>query len=285
MVNLWGDVGRRSAAIAALALLLLAAGCASMRTFQNDLPRHVARYPGWEIRSDVKLSRTSGLEEELNALRSRVSSTLDLPPPDRDVVVYLFKDEERYTNYMTRQFPDLPQRRAFFIGSPGELAVYAFYGDRTGEDLRHECTHGILHATVGDVPLWLDEGLAEYFEVDPDDPSRINKEHAQRLAIAIQNGWEPDLDRLSQLEEVAEMQRADYQEAWAWVHFLLHESPTGRDILLETLHGLRNRAQQPPLAEMVRERMPSASTRMTSYVTGVVGPSAWASGDKMHVRF
>lgn len=271
---------------APLLIALTCAGCASIATFEDDLPRRaVLKSPGWEIRSDVKISKQSDLSEQLDELRTRVSRTLDLPPTDRDVVVYLFEDEERYSTYMTANYPDLPARRAFFIGSPGELAVYAFWGDRTAEDLRHECTHGILHAALGEVPLWLDEGLAEYFEVDPNDPNHINKEHAQKLALAILDGWRPDLDRLSTLETVGEMQRADYQEAWAWVHFLLHESPTGRDILLDTLHGLRSRDEQPSLAEAVRERMPSGAMRMTSYVTGLVGAGAFASGSSKVIRY
>lgn len=269
-----------------LSIVFAVSGCALNRTFQGGLPPHqVVRANGWEIRSDVKLSKNSGLAEQLNELRTRVSSTLDLPPAKREIVVYLFEDEERYSEYMTQHYPDLPARRAFFIGSPGELAVYAFMGNRTDEDLRHECTHGILHATLGEVPLWLDEGLAEYFEVDFDDPNHINKEHAKRLALAIQNGWRPDLDRLETLETVNEMQRADYQEAWAWVHFLLHESPTGRDILLETLHGLKSSAEEPSLAEAVRERLPSAPMRLTSYVTGLVGPGAWASSGNKVIHY
>ena len=31
-------------------------------------------------------------------------------------------------------------------------------------DLRHETTHAVLHGLLPMVPLWLDEGLAEYFE-------------------------------------------------------------------------------------------------------------------------
>ena len=267
-------------------LMLIVSGCALNRTFQGGLPPHqVMRANGWEIRSDVKLAKKSNLTGQLNELRTRVATTLDLPPANREIVVYLFEDEERYSEYMTKHYPDLPARRAFFIGSPGELAVYAFLGHRTDEDLRHECTHGILHSTLGEVPLWLDEGLAEYFEVEFDDPNHINKEHAKRLALAIQNGWRPDLDRLETLETVSDMQRADYQEAWAWVHFLLHESPTGRDILLETLHGLKDDAASPSLAEAVRERMPNASMRMTSYVTGLVGPGAWASSGNKVIHY
>ena len=43
--------------------------------------------------------------------------------------------------------------------------VYTYWGNRIQQDLRHELTHAILHSVLKDVPLWLDEGLAEYFEV------------------------------------------------------------------------------------------------------------------------
>ena len=45
------------------------------------------------------------------------------------------------------------------------LAVYAQWGDRMAEDLRHEVTHGYLHSVVPDVPQWLDEGIAKFYEV------------------------------------------------------------------------------------------------------------------------
>ena len=66
---------------------------------------------------------------------------------------------------MTRHFPGTPSRRAFFVESPTHLSVYAQWGDRVQEDLRHEVVHGYLHAVLRDIPLCLDEGIAEYFEV------------------------------------------------------------------------------------------------------------------------
>ena len=48
-----------------------------------------------------------------------------------------------------------------------DLLVYTYWGDRIQQDLRHELTHALLHSVLKDVPLWLDEGLAEYFELPP----------------------------------------------------------------------------------------------------------------------
>ena len=134
-------------------------------------------------------------------------------------------------------------------------------------DLRHEFTHGLLHAALESVPLWLDEGIAEYYEVPDAGPQRINVEHAQRLSVAVQNGWRPDLRRLEAIESVDEMHRLDYQESWAWVHFLLHESPETRSLLLEYVEGLQNTTNAQSFAEHIHANLPRAEDRLLGYVS------------------
>jgi len=192
--------------------------------------------------------------------------TLDIPAGERQVVVYLFADQNRYANYMKERHPDLPARRAFFIGTPRELAVYAFWGEQTMVDLRHEFTHGFLHASLGNVPLWVDEGLAEYFEVGSRAPGSINGEHLPRLQVAVQNGWRPDVHRLEQLEDVDEMHREDYQEAWLWVHYLMHKAPRGQAILSEYLNDLHTRRSGDSLAKRIEKELPTAEVVLTGYV-------------------
>ena len=93
----------------------------------------------------------------------------------------------------------MPTRRAFFVESDTRLAVYAHWSDRVGEDLRHEVAHGYLHSMVPGLPLWLDEGLAEYFEV-PRGNNGLNRPHLELLSDMMQyNGWQPNLERLAAL--------------------------------------------------------------------------------------
>jgi len=66
---------------------------------------------------------------------------------------------------MRLHHPDFPTRRAFFLESKSRMEIYAQGGERLAEDLRHEVTHGYLHSVVPNLPLWLDEGLAKYYEV------------------------------------------------------------------------------------------------------------------------
>jgi hypothetical protein len=253
--------------------LLLSVGCATSAVPPAGLPaQHSVKSEQLLVLSDFKLTAQDPLIVELQQLRSDVYDELLIPQQDRRVVVYLFTDETRYAGYMNSTYPDLPPRRAFFIGSPAELAVYAFWGDQVRVDLRHEYTHGLLHASLKQVPLWLDEGIAEYFEVPDAGPQRINVEHAQRLTTAVQNGWRPDLRRLEAIDSVNQMHRLDYQEAWAWVHFLMHESPESRSLLLGYIETLQSGGEPESLAQIVEQNIPQADQRLLGYVSGFFMP-------------
>ena len=108
--------------------------------------------------------------------------------------MYLFPTAERFESFMHVRYPDLPLRRAFFVESDTRLMVYAYWGDRVAEDLRHEVAHGYLHGVVPRLPLWLDEGLAEYFEVPPG-MAGLNRPHVELLADAATHDWRPNLPR------------------------------------------------------------------------------------------
>ncbi len=117
------------------------------------------------VHSNFELPGQHRLLQELNAQRADVSNRLGLPISDEPIHVYLFADAGRFGEFMQLRFPTFPHRRAFFVETDTQLSVYAHWGDRVAEDLRHEVAHGYLHAVVQNLPLWLDEGLAEYFEV------------------------------------------------------------------------------------------------------------------------
>jgi len=246
---------------------LLCAGCQSSRVANSTLPsQHSVRSEQLLVLSNFRLPRKHQLIENLVTLREEVTRTLNLPPPKQDVVVYLFESEAEYRAYLNRVYPGLPARRAYFVGTSKELAVFTFWGDRILEDLRHEYTHGILHASLRQVPLWLDEGLAEYFEVDDRTNSTLNLDHSVRLAKRLQNGWHPDMQRLERLDEFAQMKRSDYQESWAWVHYMLHSSPDSKAALLDYLYDLRTESNPTRLSQRLQEATPNTQERFVSHL-------------------
>ena len=184
------------------------------------------------------------LFQELASLREQLFRELQLPPSNTPIFVHLFEDQQRYEAFMKRRWPDLPKRRAFFIadtppfGGGEQLLVYTYWGDRINQDLRHELTHALLHSVLKDVPIWLDEGLAEYYELAPGWKG-INYQHLAQLRRGASGPFRPDLARLEQLSKVDQMTPVEYRESWAWVHLMLHSRPEARRVLIGYLRELR----------------------------------------------
>lgn len=253
-------------------------GCRSVAPTPIGLPRQSSlENEHLSVRSDVKLPSDHPVLRDLDALRDQIADELNLPVQKQPVTVYLFSDEVRYAQYLQARYPLLPPRRAYFVGTPKELAVYTFWGERIQEDLRHEYTHGVLHASLVDVPLWLDEGLAEYFEVTSQ-PTGLNRDYAMRLANNLSQGWKPDLNRLEAMEKVEDMQKADYLEAWAWVHFMLHHSEETRGVLVDYLHELRTNGKPGLLSKRLKQTIPTADQRFVAHASSLTSGVQQASG-------
>lgn len=200
------------------------------------------------IHADFPLAEQHRMVRDLETLRGDVSQRLGLPISDEPVHLYLFENQDRYERFTGRYFPGFPVRRAFFIETDTRLAVFAPWQDRIAEDLRHETTHGYVHAVVPGVPLWLDEGIAEYFEL----PRVAQGRHADHVAHLtgrlIEGTWRIDIDRLESLRLAGELSQDHYAEAWCWVHWLLHTTPERRKILQEYLADVRRDEKTAPLS-------------------------------------
>jgi hypothetical protein len=208
------------------------------------------------IHADFYLPPGHRMISELTSERQLISDLLGVPAGKEPIHVFLFADEAAYREHVAQKYPDFPERRAIFVETDVQLSVYAHWSDYVADDLRHEVAHGYLHSSVPNLPLWLDEGLAEYFEVARGRMG-VNRAHIDYLqARQSANGWRPDLRRLEQLTAAGAMEQFDYAEAWLWVHFLLESHPGGRDMLAAYLSTLRNGEPPPLLSATLAQHMP-----------------------------
>jgi hypothetical protein len=231
----------------------LQAAAAGSWTRADDLPgRSEVNAGQLVIHADFPLAGQHRLVRDLETLRADVSQSLDLPVTDEPVHLYLFENPERYDAFVARQFPAFPARRAFFVETDTTLAVFAAWQDRVAEDLRHETTHGYVHAVAPTIPLWLDEGIAEYFEV-PRSDSGVHRGHIAHLAGRLLEGtWQPDLARMEAVATAGELSQDHYAEAWCWVHWLLRTTPERRRLLQDYLSDVRRDNATPPLSVRLR---------------------------------
>ena len=208
---------------------LAIAGCHLVSPRNAQLPhQRIIERERLIVHTDFFLPRGHALLDELVQRQQDIAMDLALPPCDTPVTVYLFDDESSFTKYMRQKHPLLPDRRAFFVRNDTDLMVFAWWGDRIAEDLRHEVTHGYLHSQLPDLPLWLDEGLAEYYETPPSNAG-FSSPHVHLLLDQLDRGeWQPDLKRLESITRASSLTLMDYAESWLWVHWMLHDPAGGK---------------------------------------------------------
>jgi hypothetical protein len=224
-------------------LLSSTASCSTLseRATQPLVPtRHQVRSGGFILFSNFPLKEDPPAVPSLEALERDLALHLDFRPraDDDPVEIYVLDDRNSFIHFLKFYYPELPQRRAFFLAQGNQRVVYTYASPRLEEDLRHEATHALLRGAYGDLPLWLDEGLAEYFESDLTKPGALGERMAP-ITVDLKNGWVPDLARLESLTDIREMTPRDYRESWAWVHLLLNGPQPGRAVLLTSLAGLK----------------------------------------------
>jgi len=247
-------------------LLLIAFAAAST-------PAQASRWPAektvgmFHCHADFQFGRDELLLNQLGELSRDLAEILGLPPSRESVHLFLFHDREAYQSYLKQHFPRIPYRRALFIKSKGPGMVFAAKGDDFEIDVRHECTHAIIHTVVSGLPLWLDEGLAEYFEVHKSERSS-NNPHLAELRRQLPTAEPPQLDALEGITDFAQLGREEYRDSFGWVHFLLHGPPAAHEELVNYLADLRAGQPTEALGRRLRRRIPDLERRFAEHLQG-----------------
>lgn len=128
----------------------------------------------------------------------------------------------------------------------------------------HEYVHAVLADTLGWLPVWLDEGLAEYFEM-PRDARAGGHPYLASMPWSIRLGIVPRLEALEAKRDLAEMGRNEYRHAWAWVHFMLHGPPEAGAELRSYLAELAAGVAAEPLSRRLARRVPDMERRFVEH--------------------
>ncbi|WP_425617757.1 hypothetical protein NA78x_001444 [Anatilimnocola sp. NA78] len=215
--------------------------------------------------ADFPFGRDELLLAQLGDLSRDISEILGLPAAREPVHVFLLHDRETYQAYMKQHFPRVPARRAMFIKSKGPGMVFAYKGDEFEIDVRHESTHAVLHSVVRDLPLWLDEGLAEYFEVRRDDrPS--NNPHLADIRQQLREGHAPRLEALEAIAEFDDLGRSEYRDSFGWVHFMLHGPRAAHEELVAYLADRQQGRESETLSVRLRRRLPDLDRKFIEHI-------------------
>lgn len=257
-------IGIRTYRVFLVAILL---GAFSLKTSAEE----AAAWPDertigpFRIHANFSLDEFGPVLQDLALLPADVGEILAVAPPGEVIHVYLFDRRSIYEDYIEQYFPDLPNRRALYIKERGPGMVFAYLSSELETDLRHECTHAVLHASLPMVPLWLDEGIAEYFEVPRGDRGE-NSPHLSTVRWRCRLGLPPDIEQLEELGDLASMTRGNYRDAWAWVHFMIHGEAAAREELQRFLADIAARTPPGDLSRRLAVRLTDRDRQFSRHI-------------------
>jgi len=116
-------------------------------------------------------------------------------------------------------------------GKKGKLmALGSLPGYRLWYVVQHEGFHQFANVVIGDLPVWLNEGLADYFGValwtgDGFATGFVPPDKLARVRWMIQNDQLLPFGEMLAISNTAWRSRGDtrhYDQAWSMVHFLVH---------------------------------------------------------------
>lgn len=236
---------------------LLAAGCISARAAPDGW--RTLRADHFTLQGDaseIQLREAARRLEEFRFAVSQIYPKLRLDVPGVPTNIVLFKDAASFQPFRPlRPNGTLDDVVAgyFQAGDDANYIVTAIGGQKgdPAGTVFHEYTHFLVRVNFGedDVPPWVDEGLAEYFET-----FRLADEKTAVLGgrpIGVSSALDatsiapPEAmfatDDAGLQSGTRGSRAAFYAESWALVHYLMHAQP-GRD-RYETLASLLTDSQ------------------------------------------
>lgn len=205
----------------------------------------------------------------LGELQQEICQRFDLPPASEPIYVFLLDSRKSYQDFVAARHPELITRKAGYVKNRGPGEVVAYRSSTFEVDLRHECTHALLHAVLPRVPLWLDEGIAEYFELPPE--RRHANSHRQAIVWQTRLGMSLPLEQLESLVSMAEMGRNEYRWSWAWTSFLLEGPPEARSELAAYVRSLRE-GRPAELADSLAVALVEPERQLSAFFKYTVSP-------------
>jgi Flp pilus assembly protein TadD len=169
--------------------------------------------------------------------------------------VYGFRDAESLAPFLPQPTESSTPVSGYFVtGSGNDLIVVSLEGgppafERT---LFHEYIHLVLSLNDLDLPLWLEEGLSEFYAGSrlSEDEAEVGVPNPRHRALLSRVPLIP-LEALLSAESAGDSGALFYAESWALVHYLLVEKEEGATVLSSSL-AVPPREVESALAEYVR---------------------------------
>jgi len=224
---------------AAIAILFLALGLPALALPGPKEEWITVRTASFTLFSNAGEAKTRGIGADLERLRDALSQlspglTLSSPTP---TYIFVFRDAASFQPY-DRTYNGRPlDSGGYFLFR--QFANYvAINANQHGDEraiIYHEYIHYVMHNNYADLPVWLHEGLAEYYStfLVARNEARIGLPIPEHVLWLRQHSLIPlatlfAVDERSPEYNESSRRGAFYAESWALVHYLISGSPERR---------------------------------------------------------
>ncbi|HEV2826471.1 MAG TPA: tetratricopeptide repeat protein [Pyrinomonadaceae bacterium] len=222
---------KRAAFIIALLLSLLAFGSASASVFAKDNWTSVRSKNFLLVgnASEKDIREVATRLEQFREVFSRLFTNLNINSPVPTTVI-VFKNHDSY-----RPFQLNARNAGYFQSGPdvNYIALKLIKDPGTVQDpytiIFHEYTHLLIRTATGNVPLWFNEGMAEYystFSITDAQKVVMGKPISSHVYLLRERNMLPlrtlfQVDSKSPYYNEGEKQSIFYAESWALMHYLM----------------------------------------------------------------
>ena len=198
---------------------------------------HEVQWGRFRFYGDRPLGEAKQWAEHLEELAGRMERDLELVGTEEPIAVMVLANQQILDRYLERYFPDVGGRRSIFLRHQDRSQVFVCRHPGLVEDLRHEVCHALLQLALPKLPVWIDEGIAEYYEV-PSSSSALHPVHGSRITWLVRLGHAPSLKAMERDSFDPGSSSGSYGDAWGWIHFLMTHSEASRRVLVDHLAAM-----------------------------------------------
>ena len=195
------------------------------------------------------------------------------------LTIYVFKDRKSFEPFMPRSDGRVVEAAGMFVEGPDTnyIAVRLDRADESFRSVFHEYTHLLLRRVFPDAPLWLHEGLAEYYStlrITGDRSALIGFPVAAHVRL-LQKQSMPltqmfaATDRSPEYTGETAARLLLYAESWALVHHAFQSKPSRSAELVELARRLATGSNvEESVQALYGMRVAELERRMLGYVRG-----------------
>lgn len=228
-------------------------------------------FDNWQLtenRDNISLFAESRIDSrevwsQLDQVQRELQDALGVKTSDEPIQVFVFRTHRNYLNSLVRRLPQARFRSAIYFRDGEVSQVFVWQSRSMLVDLRHEMVHVLLHQYLPFLPLWLDEGLAEYFEETPE--KRLSSFRMTEIQLKAKVGITPSLNSLEKIPSADQMNSDDYRDSWAWACLLLNESEESRNLLRRYFAEIHRGEAPAAVSRFGPAEIPDFQRRANSY--------------------